>query len=272
MSGTGAPISHHRLVRRDSLRGVLVSESAVHVGVGGSVAADSAADSPIATDGHGRPYIPGSSLRGAVRSGIESLLLGLGGWRVCNLFAREGDDASCALAIQRERESAAELSEARAFDVAWNGSCEVCRLFGNSFLASRVRIADLPLVSEPEEAPVYSRDGVGLDRDLRTATKGILYTFQAVASGARFTLRIEVENAEEHELGLLLVGLDLFKQGVATVGGKGARGLGLAKVEGLAVTRRTPHDFFAGGTGAALGETELAAARQAARRHYVREA
>jgi CRISPR-associated protein Csm3 len=271
MTSAVAPVSHHRLLRRDSLRGTLVAESAVHVGAGGSTAAAAVADSPVARDGHDRPYVPGSSLRGALRSAVESLLLGIGGFRVCNLFAKEGEDASCAVAIQAAREVISDLTEERAFDIAWGASCEVCRLFGNSFLASRLRIADLPLLSTREEAPVYVRDGVGLDRDLKTAAKGILYSFEAVASGARFELRIELENAAEYELGLLLVGLDLFAQGVATVGGKGARGLGLAKVEELSVVRRTPRDFFEGGGGKTLDKAALAAARQAARAHYLRE-
>ncbi len=264
-----APISHDRLIRRFSLRASLLCESAIHVGSGDSANALAAADSPIARDGRGRPYIPGSSLRGSLRSGIESLLLGLGGWRVCNLFEKEGESASCSERIKKAREERGDLSESAAFDLAWGESCEVCRLFGSSFLASRVRLADLPLASDPEETPVYVRDGVGLDRDLKTAAKGILYTFQAVTSGAHFDLRVEVENPEDHEMGLLFIGLDLFEQGLATVGGKSSRGLGLAKVTNLSVVQRTPEDFFRGGAGTALAAADLEVFRQAARQHYL---
>jgi CRISPR-associated protein Csm3 len=264
-----APIPHDRLLRRFSLSAHLVSESALHVGSGETANALSASDSPIARDGRGRPYLPGSSLRGALRAKLESLLLGLGRLRVCNLFEKEGENASCGERIQEAREARGDLSETESFHLAWETSCAVCRLFGSSFLASRVRLADLPLVSDPDEAPVYVRDGVGLDRDLKTAAKGILYTFQAVTSGARFALRLDVENPEDHELGLLLAGLDLFGAGLATVGGKSSRGLGLARVEGLAVVLRTPQDFFAGGAGRALSDADLAAYRQAARRHYL---
>jgi len=266
-----APIPHDRLLRRFSLSAHLVAESALHVGSGETANALSAADSPIARDGRGRPYVPGSSLRGALRAKIEALLLGLD-HKVCNLFEKEGDHESCGERINKARQKKGDLSEAESFDLAWSTSCEVCRLFGSSFLASRVRLADLPLLTDPDEAPVYVRDGVGLDRDLKTAAKGILYTFQAVTSGARFALRLDVENPEDAELGLLLAGLDLFGAGLATVGGKSSRGLGLARVEGLAVVLRTPRDFFDGGAGKPLSDADLDAYRQAARRHYLKEA
>jgi CRISPR-associated RAMP protein (TIGR02581 family) len=190
---------------------------------------------------------------------------------VCDPLLAETKNAerSCSEQVKEARGERRDFNEDEAFTLAWNNSCEVCRLFGSSFLASRIRIADLPLSSTPEEAPVYVRDGVGLDRDLRTASRKILYSFEAVSGGAQFTLRIEFENAEPYEMGLLLVGLDLFKDGLATVGGKSARGLGLARIEDLAVVRKTAEDFFSGSAGAQLGPEDLQAFRAAARTHYL---
>jgi CRISPR/Cas system CSM-associated protein Csm3 (group 7 of RAMP superfamily) len=68
--------SHDRLIHRLSFRGALVADSAIHVGTG-QPGAEEATDMPVARDGRGAPYIPGSSFRGAFRSSLESLLRGL---------------------------------------------------------------------------------------------------------------------------------------------------------------------------------------------------
>jgi CRISPR-associated RAMP protein (TIGR02581 family) len=264
--------AHDRLLQRYSIRGNLVCDSAVHVGSSGVGAEALATDMPVARDGRGRPYLPGASLRGALRAGIESLLRGLDrpGHRVCDPFDKQpGAGQSCSERVNQARKDRQTLTEAEAFQLAWDNACEVCKLFGHSFLASRVRLADLPLQPLPGAALTYTRDGVGLDRDLRTAARGILYNFEAVPAAARFALRIEFENAEPHEMGLLLIGLDLFAEGLATVGGKSARGLGLARVESLAIVRRKPADFFAGTAGAALDQGHQSEFRAAAQRYYL---
>lgn len=265
---------HYRLVNRYSLTGRLVCETALHVGSSTTGDPFGGSELPVARDGRNRPYVPGSSFRGVLRSGLESLLRGLAAAdvRVCDPFERDGshEERSCSERTKSRREKLAgaeQMTESRAFDLAWEESCEVCRLFGQLFLASRVRVADLPLAAG--EGRTYVRDGVGLDRDLRTAAKGILYDFEAVPAGAEFRLHLEAENAEEHEIGLLLAGLDLFGEGYLALGGKSARGLGLARVEGLELRRRTAADFFAGTGREALSEEELDRLRAAARSRYV---
>jgi CRISPR-associated RAMP protein (TIGR02581 family) len=301
------PIGHDALVNRYSVTGTLVCTTALHVGTGGSPPTGlEASDLPLARDGRGLPYVPGSSFRGAFRSGLESLLRGLErpdgpeppdgpegseepepsapseptDRTVCNPFetGETAPDRSCAERTKERRrkleEAApgpAELTEAKAFELAWEESCPICRLFGQLFLASRLRVADLALLAPgPDGEPVRTsvRKGVGIDRDLRTAARNILYDFEVIPAGARFSLRMEIENAEDHEVGLVLTGLDLLGEGMFTVGGKAARGLGLVRVEETAVRRRTAADFFAGTGREALPEEELEALRTAARVHY----
>ena len=271
-----APPSHDRLVHRHSVSGIVVCGAAVHVGTSAIGGALSASDMPVIRDGLGRPFLPGASLRGALRSRLEALLRGLSrsGQRVCDPLLTEptNEERSCSERVKEARKGGGErrnITEQEAFQLAWDNSCEVCRFFGSSFLASRLRIADLPLASEPEASPVYVRNGVGLDRDLRTASRRILYSFEAVSGGAQFDLRMEVENAASHEMGLLLIGLNLFGDGLATIGGKSARGLGQAEVKNLVVTRKTAEDFFQGGLGQELSPDDLQDFRKAARAHYL---
>ncbi len=279
---------HSRLESRHVLRGELVCDTAVHVGTSGATDVLATTDMPVARDGAGRPYIPGSSFRGSFRSGLESLLRGLdgrpAGLPVCDPLQRPlggrggapqsaaaaGDgEKSCANRILELRQKEPQLSEEAAFRFAWDDSCEICRLFGNSFLASRVWIGDLRLLSDSGENSTYLRDGVGLDRDLRSVAQAVLYNFEAVAAGARFELRLEVENAADHELGLILTGLSLFENGFLGIGGKRARGLGMAKVEGSTLVRFSAADFFDQTGGREIATEELDGFRRSARTHYL---
>lgn len=119
----------------------------------------------------------------------------------------------------------------------------------------------------------YLRDGVGLDRDLRTAAKGILYNFEAITSGVRFKLNLDLENPAPHEIGLVLTGLDLFANGFLSVGGKRSRGLGMVSFDDkkLVLRRFRPEDFFDAGKrqGAKVSADEMEGFRNEARRYYL---
>ena len=72
------------LTNRYVVTGKLVTEAPLHVG---GAAPDQDSDAPFLRDSTG-PYIPGSSLRGVMRSSLERILQSLGGDRGCVLFAR----------------------------------------------------------------------------------------------------------------------------------------------------------------------------------------
>ncbi len=120
--------------------------------------------------------------------------------------------------------------EARLDAALWDLSCWTCRVFGASWLASKVAIRDLPLVTDEITWPAETRDGVAIDRDSGRAADGMKYQFEALAAGAPFHLEILVENASDPELGLLWLGLSAFKRGEIQLGGARSRGLGWCKL------------------------------------------
>jgi CRISPR-associated protein Csm3 len=79
------------------------------------------------------------------------------------------------------------------------------------------------------------RDGVGIDRDLGSAKTGIKYDFETVPAGAEFGITIVVENAEEWEVGLLLLALKAIEKGELPIGGKTTRGPGWGELVDLKV-------------------------------------
>ena len=68
-----------RFENRYILKGVLAAVDPIHIGTASeSVLDPSAIDSPVLKDSRGFPVIPGSSLKGVVRSWFESVLRGAG--------------------------------------------------------------------------------------------------------------------------------------------------------------------------------------------------
>lgn len=104
------------------------------------------------------PYIPGSSLKGKMRSELENKL-GL---------AKGNAPCGC-------------------------GDCPVCRVFGS--LRSRVGpariiVRDSPLISDFQ---MELKSSTAIDRQTGTAMRGSLRTEERVAAGARFALHIGIQ-------------------------------------------------------------------------------
>lgn len=127
----------------------------------------------------------------------------------------------------------------------WNQSCTACRFFGSPWLASRVAFQDAMLTnSDGLLRLIEVRDGVGIDRDLGAAKTGIKYDFETVPAGARFGIRIVIENAAEWEIGLLLLALEAMKKSELAIGGKTTRGLGWGMLEEMKIQRIEAADLL----------------------------
>jgi CRISPR-associated RAMP protein (TIGR02581 family) len=108
---------------------------------------------------------------------------------------------------------------------------QVSRLFGSPWLASKFQVRDLTVLPDFWFGQYQERDGVAIDRDTETASEGKLYDYQVVPAGTPFEFRAVVENAEDWELGLLMIGLHQFETEQIPLGGGRSRGLGVVKLE-----------------------------------------
>lgn len=94
MSGVSEvrPVRGPLLVRFDC---TLAFTSPIHVGTGEKDSTTT--DAPLLRDGHGEPWLPGSSVRGVLRSYClrEASLLGVGARALDALFGRAGKEGSC---------------------------------------------------------------------------------------------------------------------------------------------------------------------------------
>jgi len=244
------------LRNRYLFEGRLVMQTALHIG-GGRVTLSNS-DSPIVLTAEEKPYIPGSSFKGALRSTIEKLVPCLpdsAKLRSCGLLElsedtindmkREDLEKMCPTIrqrdIQKRLQNATPQQAENITKAIYEKLCHTCRLFGSPFAASHINVNDLYLAKDDKNEDDWSgvvqvRDGVGIDRDSETAKDGAKYDYEVVPSNAVFALSITLENATQEDLQLVSVGLSEFVHGFGMVGGKRSRGLGACLLTGLKVS------------------------------------
>jgi len=228
--------SLEKLENRYTLRGRIITDTGLHIGSGRTTAVVGS-DSPVMRDARGRPYIPGSSLKGAFRAYLEKLVRSLPGgdergsrlWACNPLEMKSG--GSCVdndryRALQAEAQKSVNADEKLTSGLL-EETCNLCRLFGSPWVAARVRVADSYLDEEFFwSGHLEVRDGVGIDRDTETAADNVKYDFETVPAGVPFEVEIEVENVEDWELGLIFLGLREMENRRVSLGGITSRGLG----------------------------------------------
>jgi CRISPR-associated protein Csm3 len=245
-----------KLIGKLILEGELHCETGLHIGAGKGSLEIGGADNPVVKDATGRPYVPGSSLRGRLRSLLEQ---------------------STGVAIPSELVF---VSKRRGQEVRIHQSDrvddEVCLLFGrnparmekvgggdieiNNATPSRLTVFDAPLVAESitpqmreslddELTEIKSENAVD-----RITSQANPRTLERVPAGAKFRIRMVLDLlcAEDSVLpGLLVQGLRLLEDD--TLGGGGARGNGRVRFADLKLTWRG-RDYYASGA----AEKELA--------------
>lgn len=202
-------------------------------------------DLPVIKDALGHPLIPGASFKGALRSRLESFLRGINPdlaanpaieaeWSITNerLNGRNGIKKEVEEELkqypERERNGRRDklLTEKMLSETDL-----VSLLFGSPWIASKFQVRDLTVLPDSWFGQYQERDGVAIDRDTETAADGKLYDFQVVPAGTPFEFQAVVENAEEWELGLLMIGLHQFETEQIPLGGGRSRGLGVVKLD-----------------------------------------
>jgi CRISPR-associated RAMP protein (TIGR02581 family) len=230
-----------RLTVRYRIRGLLAAETGLRVGAGKSLDVGTS-DQPVIRDGFGRLFLPGSSLKGVLRSGLEGVLRGVADPRL------RACDPIADLCTQDLAERAKAKNRPVELDDVLQQICVVCGLFGSPHLAGRVFVADLPL-ADGFSSRTEVRDGVGIDRDRRVAqTKpAVKYDQEVVPAGTAFGLEMILENVDDPvQLALVLKSLELLDSGEIRMGGLTSRGLGRVSLSGLRLERTDARRLLAG--------------------------
>jgi len=223
----------------------LVMEKPLHIGKGASLE-PVGTDLPVIKTADGLPFIPGSSVKGVLRSEIERILrtldsqkIKLGGRRIwaCNIF----DEKEKCISRESKKELEKE-SEEKFTQKILEHSCTACSLFGSTEIASRIYIKDMPLIDEIG-LRTEIRDGIAIDRDTGTVKEHAKFDYEVVPAKTRFKFEAVLENVEPWEVGLFGVVLKLWERGDIAIGGMTSRGLGWGRLENIRIEKVNGKDL-----------------------------
>ena len=225
------------LKQKNRLTAELVFDTAWRIGSGKE--GETMSDLGVMVDTNGRPILPGSSLKGKLRSTCEALAHALG-LSACMLDC-EASEVSCTSDVQHYRNVLRDkyqkaLKKGMETRLQWidENTCDVCKLFGSPVQAGRLWVRDGMLIDEWANV-VQVRDGVVIDRDSQTAVDRLKYDYEVVSPGSRFKLCIELENPTDQDIALLGVALFEWHAG-SSLGGFTSRGLGRFRLEDIKVS------------------------------------
>lgn len=211
-----------RLKNRYILKGKVVLDTALHIGSGQS---SFETDAHFIKDAHGKPYIPGSSFKGVLRSTVERIAPTISSLKTCSLV----DEADCATVNKKKTDQFKARLKGNEKGDPFELICDTCKLFGSTVVASKVKIPDL-YISEPYIEIFEKRDGVGIDRDTETAAEGAKFDYEVVPSQTEFDFEMIGENLDIRDKFLLALGLGEMQSGIVSLGGNRSRGLGAFKL------------------------------------------
>jgi len=238
-----------KLIGKLILEGELHCETGLHIGAGKGSLEIGGSDNPVVKDASGHPYIPGSSLRGKIRSLLEQ-------------FSGVAIPSEMVYLSRRKGQEVRIHQSDRPDD-------DICLLFGrnagrmervtgeplDSHNASPARLAvfDAPLEMNSITAPMREN----LDDELtevksenaidRITSQANPRTLERVPAGARFRVRFIMDVLCEEDaplFGQFVQGLRLLEDDA--LGGGGSRGSGRVRLSNLKLVWRNREYYAAG--------------------------
>ena len=249
-----------KLIGKLILEGELHCQTGLHVGAGKGSLEIGGSDNPVVKDAFGRPYVPGGSLRGKIRSLLEQ---------------------SSGLAVPTEL---VYLSRRKGQEVRIHQSDrpddDICLLFGRNpgrmervqgetlessqATPARLAVFDAPL--DPENITPQMREN--LDDEItevksenaidRITSQANPRTLERVPAGARFKVRMVLDVLCDEDKALaarLFEGLRLLEDDA--LGGGGSRGSGRIRFANLKLTWRGRGFYSSGAQEAELASGDL---------------
>ncbi len=246
-----------KLIGKLILEGELQCETGLHIGAGKGALEIGGADNPVVKDAFGMPYVPGSSLRGKLRSLLEQSSGAAVPGELVYLSKRKGQEVRI---HQSDRPDD-----------------EICLLFGRNpgrvekfsgdtldtanATPARLSVYDAPLIADSITAQMREN----LDDELtevksenavdRITSQANPRTLERVPAGARFRFRMVLDIMTEADTVLaprVLEAMRLLEDD--SLGGGGSRGNGRVRFSGLKLSWRNRSFYASGGGEETLGE------------------
>lgn len=223
---------------RWEITGKITLVTPLRIGGGQNAGAYSLSQSPVllsydAQTQTAQPYVPGSSLKGVLRSTMERII------RTLN-----------------ENKSCIAVGERRTVHnvLCGKSDCVPCSIFGSQKSGASIRVLDAHLCDNvrfgdvldelPHCATLYDiiNDSYKMQINQRgkfEKPRTNLRMEEVVAAKTSFDLNINIDNVNARDVGLLLLALEEFNYKRCHIGGGVSRGHGFADIEDLKVIKKT---------------------------------
>ncbi len=229
-------IGHYMVHREILFKFKIVNKEPLRIGSGREAKISSPVDLPvlkILVNGVERPYIPGSSLKGILRSFMDIFVRSHNGW-TC-----PGAGRGICMEALRKQYGMDNLIKQGSYGeltlILWNGLCLSCKVFGSGGYRSKVYVYD----ALPEEEPrIGVKPGIAIDRRTGAAARGALYQVEYVEPGAVFNSGIRVVDIPNYALGIICLALNELNEGRLKLGGFKTRGFGRVEIKDLSIEVR----------------------------------
>lgn len=166
-------------------------------------------------------YLPGSSLKGAIRAHTERIV------RTVGTDRRDANNSNLLWANDPLNDKYDYLKDKSGSEI-YKLSCFTDQMFGNTSIASRIRIEDAYPV-DPKQVKVEERNGVAIDRVFGSVAVGP-FNYQVCTVG-EFCTKIHLKNFSLAQLGLIGLVLRDLNDGWFGIGFAKSRGLGTVQVQ-----------------------------------------
>lgn len=210
------------------VKGIIKADTPLHIGAGQDSFNPVQVDNGVIVDHNGNPYIPGSSLKGVLRSYIEtavnswtSLDDSLKACLIVNEPCLNKDEVD---KIRKKFEKENDNKDLKIAQEIYSNMCDVCKVFGSHYFAAKISIRDCTL--KDEKANIQRRDGVAIDRETGTAADNKKYDYEQVAAGTEFDFYLSIDNLDEEHIDLFKLIIRSLTSGELQIGGKTTYGLG----------------------------------------------
>jgi len=225
-------ISHSILYRSIEIEFKFINLSPLRIGAGRGKTPTSPVDLQVLKISIGdikdAPYIPGSSLKGVIRSACERLAL-------------SNDIEACGMGEGCKNENDEELknmiksrsSEEEIVEFLNENYCLICKLFGSGTYSSHIQFSD----AYPREGKFSTgqKTGIAIERRSGSVKRGALYTVEFVNPNSEFYGSIVFNNVPNYGIGLVSYVIDQINEGIVRIGGFKTRGFGIVKMEPLSL-------------------------------------
>lgn len=226
----------YKFKNRYLITGEVVATTAIHIGAAQNEFIPNGNKNPFFRNAEDLPIIPGSSLKGMMRSFMEQILTSDCGAEIFCGGNTCSEEEPCVnnksgeykkLLESKEADAERKLSHYLYGGEGTDGKlCTVCRLFGSTNNSAKLFVRDAKVIESTFQSDFEIRSGVSIDRDLGKSKNNQLYNLEVVPEGTSFEFYAILENADEREWVSVKKLLQAMKLGMISIGGMKSRGLG----------------------------------------------